>query len=109
MVVHLCSHGISRVPWYSGYVYLILVFAYRAITLCGRPSQTFLLTIVMNVDVRTPGILLLLVWPLPISLATTFGISFDFSSSAYLDVSVQRVPFVNLSLLFQLTIYSYEL
>ena len=96
MVVHLCSHGISRVPWYSGFVYLILVFAYRAITLCGRPSQTFLLTIVMNIDVRTPQILLLAVWPLPISLATTFGISFDFSSSAYLDVSVQRVPFINL-------------
>ena len=31
------------------------------------------------------------VCPLPISLATTLGISFDFSSSAYLDVSVQRV------------------
>ena len=103
MVVHLCSHGISRVPWYSGYVYLILVFAYRAITLYGRPSQTFLLTIVMNVDVRTPRILLLLVWPLPISLATTLGISFDFFSSPYLDVSVQEVPFLNLCI--QLRIY----
>ena len=36
------------------------------------------------------------VWPPPISLATTLGISFDFSSSAYLDVSVQQVPFVQL-------------
>ena len=42
------------------------------------------------------------VWPVPISLATTFGISFDFFSSAYLDVSVRRVPFVNLWI--QLTI-----
>ena len=33
-----------------------------------------------------------LVWALPISLATTFGITVVFSSSAYLDVSVQRVP-----------------
>ena len=33
------------------------------------------------------------VWPLPRSLATTGGISFDFSSSGYLDVSVPRVPF----------------
>ena len=40
----------------------------------------------------TPVILLPPVWPPPISLATTFGISFDFSSSAYLDVSVRRVP-----------------
>ena len=33
-----------------------------------------------------------LVWPLPISLATTFGISVDYFSSPYLDVSVQAVP-----------------
>ena len=32
------------------------------------------------------------VWPLPISLATTFGISVDYFSSPYLDVSVQAVP-----------------
>ena len=34
------------------------------------------------------------VWALPISLAATFGIDLSFSSSAYLDVSVQRVPSV---------------
>ena len=50
----------------------------------------------MNYAVRTPTVLLPLVWPLPISLATTFGISFDFSSSPYLDVSVQAVPYVHL-------------
>ena len=37
-----------------------------------------------------------LVWPLPRSLATTSGISVDFSSSPYLDVSVQAVPHVHL-------------
>ena len=37
-----------------------------------------------------------LVWPLPRSLATTYGISVDFSSSPYLDVSVQAVPYVHL-------------
>ena len=42
--------------------------------------------------VLTPKVFLLRVWPLPISLATTLGISFDFFSSAYLDVSVQQVP-----------------
>ena len=41
---------------------------------------------------KTPKVLLLLVWPLPRSLATTCGISVDFSSSSYLDVSVQTVP-----------------
>ena len=40
--------------------------------------------------------MLLLVWPLPRSLATTSGISFDFSSSPYLDVSVQAVPLIQL-------------
>ena len=46
--------------------------------------------------VHTPTILLPLVWPLPLSLATTRGISVDFSSSPYLDVSVQVVPFIHL-------------
>ena len=39
----------------------------------------------------TPTVLLPSVCPLSISLAATLEISFDFSSSAYLDVSVQRV------------------
>ena len=37
-----------------------------------------------------------MVWPLPRSLATTSGISVDFFSSPYLDVSVQAVPFIHL-------------
>ena len=36
------------------------------------------------------------VWPLPRSLATTDGISLDFSSWPYLDVSVQAVPRIRL-------------
>ena len=46
--------------------------------------------------VRTPEVLLLLVWPLPRSLATTCGISVDVFSSSYLDVSVQTVPLLYL-------------
>ena len=46
--------------------------------------------------VRTPKEFLLSVWPLPRSLATTYGISVDFSSSPYLDVSVQAVPHIHL-------------
>ena len=44
----------------------------------------------------TPKILLPSVWPLPLSLATTDGISVDVFSSPYLDVSVQAVPHVHL-------------
>ena len=46
--------------------------------------------------VLTLRTLLLSVWPLPRSLATTSGISVDVSSSPYLDVSVQAVPFLPL-------------
>ena len=45
-------------------------------------------------QVRTPQILLPAVWPPPLSLATTRGISVDVFSSPYLDVSVQAVPHV---------------
>ena len=44
----------------------------------------------------TPEILLPPVWPPPISLATTLGISVDVFSSPYLDVSVQAVPLIHL-------------
>ena len=50
----------------------------------------------IHITVRTPKVLLLLVWPPPLSLATTRGISVDFFSSGYLDVSVPRVPYVSL-------------
>ena len=55
--------------------------------------------------VRTPEILLPPVWPLPRSLATTYGISVDFSSSPYLDVSVQAVPHITLCIHVMLTEY----
>ena len=50
----------------------------------------------MPYTVLTPKVLLPLVWPLPRSLATTSGISVDFFSSPYLDVSVQEVPYLML-------------
>ena len=37
-----------------------------------------------------------MVWALPRSIASTYGIVFTFSSSGYLDVSVHRVPPVRL-------------
>ena len=51
----------------------------------------------------TPKILLPSVWPPPRSLATTGGISVDVFSSPYLDVSVQAVPPVYLSIQYTVT------
>ena len=95
-MVPLCSHRIPRVRWYSGYRHLLRRFVYRTLTFFGQLSHTVRLQLCMNCAVRTPTVLLPLVWPRPISLATTFGISVDFSSSGYLDVSVPRVPHVTL-------------
>ena len=54
----------------------------------GVQLQELSITQVQTPVVRRPP-----VWALPISLAATLGIDVSFSSSAYLDVSVQRVPF----------------
>ena len=90
------SHGIPRVPRYSGSSHTHAAFAYGALTLYCRPSHTVLLALLVKRLSTTPEILLLLDWPTPRSLATTCGISFDFFSSSYLDVSVQTVPHVRL-------------
>ena len=90
------SHGVSRVPRYSGYSLLSSVFAYRILTFFDAPSHALRLTYFRITLSATPRILLLSVWPLPLSLATTHRISVDYSSSPYLDVSVQAVPFRNL-------------
>ena len=66
-------------------------------------SHTLLLDLQILVAVRTPKKLLPSVWPLPRSLATTGGISVDFSSSPYLDVSVQAVPPVYLWIQYTVT------
>ena len=96
MVVHPVSHGVSRVPRYSGIRLteigfrlrvshpLWMAFPYHSANLscrCAGPQPR---------RINPP------VWPLPISLATTFGISVDVFSSPYLDVSVQAVPRVRL-------------
>ena len=40
-------------------------------------------------------------WPIPLSLATTNGVSIDFFSSGYLDVSVLQVVSLNLCIQFK--------
>ena len=96
MVVHPVSHGVSRVPRYSGTRLteisfrlrvshpLWMAFPYHSTNLfrrCVGPQPR---------RINPP------VWPLPRSLATTCGISVDVFSSPYLDVSVQAVPYVRL-------------
>ena len=54
------------------------VFAYAALTLFGGPSHALLLTLApSHCSPTTP---LEAVWAPPLSLAATYGISFDFSS-----------------------------
>ena len=57
MVVHPPSHGIPRVPRYSGYPLLPSAFEYGALTLCGRPSHAVLLASSHVMRVLTPEII----------------------------------------------------
>ena len=90
------SHRVSRVRRYSGSSSRTSPFAYETLTPFGASSHTLRLDSILLIAVRTPGIFLLPVWPLPLSLATTSGISVDFFSSPYLDVSVQAGPLLYL-------------
>ena len=97
------SQRIPRVRWYSGYWPLASSFIYRTLTFFGSASHPIRLDSTRLRQSSTPWVFLLSVWPLALSLATTRRISFDFFSSGYLDVSVPRVPYVNLCI--QLTFH----
>ena len=96
MVVHPVSHGVSRVPRYSGTQLTRLAFRIRGshplwpAFPCRSPKLSCRCAGPQPRRINPP------VWPLPRSLATTSGISVDFSSSPYLDVSVQAVPYLRL-------------
>ena len=96
MVVHPVSHGVSRVPRYSGSRLSAPAFGYGALTLSSRPSHAVLLASSDRDVCPQPRRINPPVWPPPRSLATTCGISVDVFSSPYLDVSVQTVPLVRL-------------
>ena len=89
------SLRIPRAHRYSVYI-RVFNFAYRTLTFFGWASHPILLCLVLLVAVQTPQSFLITVWPLSRSLAATCEISVDFFSSAYLDVSVRRVPLHNL-------------
>ena len=87
------SHGVSRVPRYSGTVSVTFNFRYGTFTLYGQASQLVLLSNCESLDdcPTTPPCRNMTVWAIPLSLAATPGITLVFSSSGYLDVSVHRV------------------
>ena len=88
------SIKVSRVSMYSGYRSVSSSFAYGAFTLSGRLSQNLSARITESIMRSEPHGARTMVWPLSISLAATLEIDkFSFSSSPYLDVSVQAVPF----------------
>ena len=87
------SIKVSRVSMYSGFRHVSFPFAYGAFTLCGRLSQNLSARIAESVMRSEPQRARTLVWPLSRSLAATYEIDVSFSSSPYLDVSVQAVPF----------------
>ena len=90
------SLRIPRARRYSGYCRLRSGFTYMILTFSDRPSHAVRLPLLLACAVLTPAVFLLPVWPLPLSLAATYRISFDFFSSAYLDVSVRQVPLLTL-------------
>ena len=90
------SHRVSRVRRYSGSSLMQFAFRLRG----SHPLWPAFPYRSTNLSYRyvspQPRGINPSVWPLPRSLATTSGISVDFSSSPYLDVSVQAVPYLRL-------------
>ena len=90
------SHRVSRVRRYSGSSLIRLAFRLRG----SHPLWPAFPCRSARLSYRyvspQPQRINPLVCPLPRSLATTRGISVDFFSSSYLDVSVQTVPRVHL-------------
>ena len=90
------SHRVPRVPRYSGYSPLRNRFRLQGFHPLRLAFPDHSANNSPFLDCPQPQKINFLVWPLPRSLATTCGISVDFSSSPYLDVSVQAVPHVHL-------------
>ena len=87
------SHKVSRVSWYSGSCQPLINFAYGIFTLSDQISQNCSAIDSSTLCSPQPRGARTTVWALSISLAATLEIDkFSFSSSPYLDVSVQAVP-----------------
>ena len=98
------SHGISRVPQYSGTgSKRLMYFVNGAITHYGQTFQTVRLYMnfvtlrdIPNRPHNPHTIEMIRVWAVPRSLAATDGITIVFFSCGYLDVSVPRVRLIYL-------------
>ena len=90
------SHGVSRVPRYSGIRLTVFGFRLRGSHPLWLAFPDHSANLYRRCAAPQPRRINPPVWPLPRSLATTCGISVDVFSSPYLDVSVQAVPFLHL-------------
>ena len=93
------SYEVSRASHYSGYYlsnFLLLQDFHLLWFAFPNNSSSVRQQILQSF---TPKLHTILVWALPISLATTLGIEFSFFSCRYLDVSVPCVPFLYTTLL----------
>ena len=90
------SHRVSRVRRYSGYSLIQIAFRLRDYHPLWSAFPYRSARLSYRCVSPQPRRINPSVCPLPRSLATTSGISVDFSSSSYLDVSVQTVPHVHL-------------
>ena len=77
--------------------------SYGAFTLSGWLSQNHSAKLSESITRSEPHGARTMVWALSISLAATLEIDFSFSSSPYLDVSVQEVPSVYLCIQYTVT------
>ena len=96
------SHRVSRVRRYSGYRWLFRLFVYRTLTFFGWTSHSIPLNLYNTVFCPNPESITTLGLASS-AFATTYGISVDFSSSPYLDVSVQAVPLIYLCIQYMMT------
>ena len=90
------SHKVSRVSWYSGSRCAASRFGYRTFSVYGRLSQNRSSNLRLTYCSPLPRSARTTVWAPSISLAATLEIDLSFFSSGYLDVSVHRVPDINL-------------
>ena len=88
---------------YSGSCHVNFPFAYGTFTLSGWLSQNHSARIIESIMQSEPHGARTMVWALPRSLAATYGIDVSFFSSGYLDVSVPRVPHMQLWIHYMLT------
>ena len=92
-MVPVDSHRVSRAPHYSGYhyqLYILPVQDYHSLRL-SFPTYSSSIYNQITWSYNPINAVTSMVWAILRSLATTYRITIVFFSSAYLDVSVQRV------------------